>query len=154
MELIWGKKLTGTKLLSVLINRQIVLYKVHRYLKTAVLKYNRKLISGSFLIVLILFLVLSFSSFKKNALRISAIHHDQPVKPLDRAIFWIEFVIRHKGAKHLQAAACQLTWYQYHSLDVIAFLIGYTVVFGFIAFKCCSYCFWKCGNILQKSKTE
>ncbi|KAL7976925.1 hypothetical protein Chor_008874 [Crotalus horridus] len=92
--------------------------------------------------------------FKKNALRISEIHHHQPIKPLDRAIFWIEFVMRHKGAKHLQAAACHLTWYQYHSLDVIAFLIGYSVVFGFIAFKCCSYCFWKCGNILQKSKTD
>ncbi|XP_060547742.1 UDP-glucuronosyltransferase 2A2-like isoform X2 [Pantherophis guttatus] len=92
--------------------------------------------------------------FKKNALKVSQFHHEQPIKPLDRAIFWIEFVIRHKGAKHLQVAAYHLTWYQYHCLDVIAFLIGCTVVFAFITFKCCSYCFWKCGNILQKSKTD
>ncbi|XP_032091788.1 UDP-glucuronosyltransferase 2A1-like [Thamnophis elegans] len=92
--------------------------------------------------------------FKKNALKISQVHHDQPIKPLDRAIFWIEFVIRHKGAKHLRVAAYHLTWYQYHCLDVIAFLIGCTVVFVFITFKCCSYCFGKCGNILQKSKTD
>ncbi|XP_025029027.1 UDP-glucuronosyltransferase 2A2 isoform X2 [Python bivittatus] len=92
--------------------------------------------------------------FKKNARRISQIHHDQPIKPLDRAVFWIEFVMRHKGAKHLRAAAYHLTWYQYHCLDVIAFLIGCTVIFAFIAFKCGSYCFWKCGNILQKSKTD
>uniref|UniRef100_A0A670YZP9 UDP glucuronosyltransferase family 2 member A2 n=1 Tax=Pseudonaja textilis TaxID=8673 RepID=A0A670YZP9_PSETE len=86
---------------------------------------------------------------KKNALKVSEIHHAQLIKPLDRAIFWIEFVIRHKGAKHLQVAAHHLTWYQYHCLDVIA-LIGCTVVFAFIVFKCCSYCFEKCGNILQK----
>uniref|UniRef100_A0A2D4J7E5 glucuronosyltransferase n=2 Tax=Micrurus lemniscatus lemniscatus TaxID=129467 RepID=A0A2D4J7E5_MICLE len=92
--------------------------------------------------------------FKKNALKVSEIHHAQLIKPLDRAIFWIEFVIHHKGAKHLQVAAYHLTWYQYHCLDVIAFLIGCTVVFAFIVFKCCSYCFWKCGNILQKSKTD
>ncbi|XP_063156407.1 UDP-glucuronosyltransferase 2A1-like isoform X2 [Candoia aspera] len=92
--------------------------------------------------------------FKKNALRISQIHHDQPIRPLDRAVFWIEFVMRHKGAKHLRSAAYHLTWYQYHCLDVIAFLIGCTVAFAFIAFKCWSYCFWKCGNMLQKSKTD
>ncbi|KAM6451569.1 UDP-glucuronosyltransferase 2A2-like isoform 3-T7 [Liasis olivaceus] len=98
--------------------------------------------------------VIQNALFKKNALRISQIHHDQPIKPLDRAVFWIEFVMRHKGAKHLRAAAYHLTWYQYHCLDVTAFLIGCTVTFAFIAFKCCSYCFWKCGNILQKSKTD
>ncbi|XP_070583084.1 UDP-glucuronosyltransferase 2A1-like isoform X1 [Erythrolamprus reginae] len=98
--------------------------------------------------------VIHNASFKKNALKLSQFHHEQPIKPLDRAVFWIEFVIRHKGAKHLRVAAYDLMWYQYHSLDVIAFLIGCTMVFAFIIFKCCSYCFWKCGNILQKSKTD
>ncbi|ELV13015.1 UDP-glucuronosyltransferase 2B17 [Tupaia chinensis] len=55
--------------------------------------------------------------YKENAMRLSSIHHDQPMKPLDRAVFWIEFVMRHKGAKHLRVAAHDLTWFQYHSLD-------------------------------------
>ena len=55
---------------------------------------------------------------------LSTIHHDQPMKPLDRVIFWIEFVMRHKGAKHLRPLAHNLTWYQYHSLDVIGFPTG------------------------------
>ncbi|XP_061445241.1 UDP-glucuronosyltransferase 2C1-like isoform X2 [Rhineura floridana] len=92
-------------------------------------------------------------TYKENAVRLSQIHHDQPMKPLDRAVFWIEFVMRHKGAKHLRAAAHDLTWYQYHCLDVIAFLIGCTAVFVFIAFKCCSFCCRKCGRIM-KTKTE
>ncbi|EPQ12151.1 UDP-glucuronosyltransferase 2A3 [Myotis brandtii] len=49
--------------------------------------------------------VINDPSYKENVMRLSRIHHDQPVKPLDRAVFWIEFVMRHKGAKHLRPAS-------------------------------------------------
>lgn len=48
--------------------------------------------------------------------------HDQPLKPLDTAVYWVEYVLRHKGAYHLRSAALDLTWYQYLLLDVLAFL--------------------------------
>lgn len=92
-------------------------------------------------------------SYKENALKLSKIQHDQPVKPLDRAVFWIEFVMRHKGAKHLRPAAHHLTWYQYHSLDVLAFLFTCTATIVFILFKCCLCCCRGCGRI-AKRKTE
>jgi len=41
---------------------------------------------------------------------------------LDKAIYWVEYVIRHKGAHHLHSVAVDLKWYQYFSLDVISFL--------------------------------
>ncbi|EHB02574.1 UDP-glucuronosyltransferase 2B18, partial [Heterocephalus glaber] len=75
--------------------------------------------------------------YKENAMRLSRIHHDQPVKPLDRAVFWIEFVMRHKGAKHLRPLAQNLTWYQYHSLDVIGFLLACVATITFFVIKCC-----------------
>uniref|UniRef100_A0A8C9UFM7 glucuronosyltransferase n=1 Tax=Serinus canaria TaxID=9135 RepID=A0A8C9UFM7_SERCA len=93
------------------------------------------------------------STYKENALKLSKIQHDQPVKPLDRAVFWIEFVMRHKGAKHLRPAAHHLTWYQYHSLDVLAFLFTCTATTVFILFKCCLCCCRRCGRI-AKRKTE
>ncbi|KAM9678017.1 LOW QUALITY PROTEIN: UDP-glucuronosyltransferase 2B31-like [Trichechus inunguis] len=71
--------------------------------------------------------------YKENAMRLSAIHHDQPIKPLDRAVFWIEFVMRHKGAKHLCPAALSLTCYQYHSLVVIGFLLACVQVLLFLS---------------------
>jgi len=52
---------------------------------------------------------------------------------LDTAIFWTEYVIRHKGAPHLRPAILDLAWYQYLLLDVIAFICLCTVVFIFIA---------------------
>ncbi|XP_075799025.1 UDP-glucuronosyltransferase 2B17-like isoform X2 [Microtus pennsylvanicus] len=73
--------------------------------------------------------------YKKNAMWLSTIHHDQPMKPLDRVIFWIEFVMRHKGAKHLRPLAHNLTWYQYHSLDVIGFLLACVAAIAFLSIK-------------------
>uniref|UniRef100_A0A8C8SGI2 UDP-glucuronosyltransferase n=1 Tax=Pelusios castaneus TaxID=367368 RepID=A0A8C8SGI2_9SAUR len=98
--------------------------------------------------------VINNSSYKENAMRLSQIHHDQPMKPLDRAVFWIEFVMRHKGAKHLRPAAHQLTWYQYHCLDVLAFLVAWAAAAVFIAVKCCCFCCKKCGRIDKKKKME
>ncbi|KAI9538332.1 hypothetical protein NQZ68_016374 [Dissostichus eleginoides] len=57
-------------------------------------------------------------SYKENIVRLSEIHLDRPVPPLDLAVFWTEFVIRHKGAEHLRVAAHDLNWIQYHSLDL------------------------------------
>jgi glucuronosyltransferase len=58
------------------------------------------------------------------------------MKPLDRAVFWIEFVMRHKGAKHLRPLAYNLTWYQYHSLDVIGFLLAFVTFIVALIVKC------------------
>ncbi|XP_036621514.1 UDP-glucuronosyltransferase 2B17-like isoform X14 [Trichosurus vulpecula] len=96
--------------------------------------------------------VINDPSYKENAMRLSRIHHDQPVKPLDRAVFWIEFVMRHKGAKHLRPAAHDLTWYQYHSLDVIGFLLACVATVVFIVVKSCLFCFRKLGKTGKKQK--
>ncbi|XP_010363863.2 UDP-glucuronosyltransferase 2B9 [Rhinopithecus roxellana] len=92
--------------------------------------------------------------YKENVMKLSRIQHDQPVKPLDRAVFWIEFVMRHKGAKHLRPAAHDLTWFQYHSLDVIGFLLACVATVIFIIMKCCLFCFWKFTRKGKKGKSD
>nr|XP_020768906.1 UDP-glucuronosyltransferase 2A1 isoform X1 [Odocoileus virginianus texanus] len=99
-------------------------------------------------------IVINEPSYKENAMRLKRIHHDQPVKPLDRAVFWIEFVMRHKGAKHLRPAAHDLTWYQYHSLDVIGFLLGCVATAVFLVTKCCLFSCRKFGKTGKKKKRE
>ncbi|XP_045735398.1 UDP-glucuronosyltransferase 2A2 isoform X1 [Mirounga angustirostris] len=98
--------------------------------------------------------VINEPSYKENAMRLSKIHHDQPVKPLDRAVFWIEFVMRHKGAKHLRPAAHNLTWFQYHSLDVIGFLLACVATAIFLVTKCCLFSCRKFGKTGKKKKRE
>ncbi|TKC34647.1 hypothetical protein EI555_011237, partial [Monodon monoceros] len=98
--------------------------------------------------------VINNPSYKENAMKLSRIHHDQPMKPLDRAVFWIEFIMRHKGAKHLRPAIHNLTWYQYNSLDVIGFLLACMATFIFLVTKCCLFCYWKFGKTAKKKKKE
>ncbi|XP_029786980.1 UDP-glucuronosyltransferase 2A2 isoform X1 [Suricata suricatta] len=98
--------------------------------------------------------VINDPSYKENATRLSRIHHDQPVKPLDRAVFWIEFVMRHKGAKHLRPAAHNLSWFQYHSFDVIGFLLACVATAIFLVTKCCLFSCQKFGKTGKKKKRE
>ncbi|XP_057627644.1 UDP-glucuronosyltransferase 2B31-like isoform X3 [Chionomys nivalis] len=98
--------------------------------------------------------VINDPSYKENAMRLSRIHHDQPVKPLDRAVFWIEYVMRHRGAKHLRVAAHDLPWYQYHSLDVLGFLLACVVTVVFIITKCCLFCCQRFTKSGKKKKRE
>ncbi|XP_031349003.1 UDP-glucuronosyltransferase 2B15-like isoform X2 [Photinus pyralis] len=58
-------------------------------------------------------------TYSRNVKQRSKIMHDQPMRPLDTAIYWIEYVIRYQGADHLKSVARSLSWYQYFLLDVI-----------------------------------
>ncbi|XP_012510950.1 PREDICTED: UDP-glucuronosyltransferase 2B18-like [Propithecus coquereli] len=92
--------------------------------------------------------------YKDNAMKLSRIQHDQLTKPLDRAVFWIEYVMRHKGAKHLRVAAHDLTWFQYHSLDVVGFLLACMATAIFIVTKCCLFFCRLFTTAGKKKKTE
>uniref|UniRef100_A0A5F8GSS4 UDP-glucuronosyltransferase n=1 Tax=Monodelphis domestica TaxID=13616 RepID=A0A5F8GSS4_MONDO len=96
--------------------------------------------------------VINDKSYKENIMRLSALHKDRPIDPLNLAVFWVEFVMRHKGAPHLRAAAHDLNWIQYHSLDVIAFLLAIVLTVVLIIVKSCKFCFRKCFGKKGKAK--
>ncbi|XP_040910318.1 UDP-glucuronosyltransferase 1A1-like [Toxotes jaculatrix] len=81
--------------------------------------------------------------YKENILKLSVLHNDRPAEPLDLSVYWTEFVMRHKGAKHLKAAVHDLNWIQYYCLDVIALLATVVLVFGILTVKCMKVCFRK-----------
>ncbi|NWR44140.1 UD11 glucuronosyltransferase, partial [Regulus satrapa] len=102
--------------------------------------------------------VINDKKYKENIQRLSELHLDRPIHPLDLAVHWVEFVMRHKGAPHLRPAAHELNWVQYHSLDVIAFLAAVTLLALFISFKCClcccRRCFCKKGRTAKPTKAK
>ncbi|TDG48482.1 hypothetical protein AWZ03_005026 [Drosophila navojoa] len=48
---------------------------------------------------------------------------DNPVPPLELAVWWVEYLLRHPDPAHLHSTAKELNYFQSHSLDVIAFLV-------------------------------
>uniref|UniRef100_A0AAQ6IGP6 UDP-glucuronosyltransferase n=1 Tax=Anabas testudineus TaxID=64144 RepID=A0AAQ6IGP6_ANATE len=85
--------------------------------------------------------VLYEPSYRDKMKTLSNLHRDQPMKPLDRAMFWIEFVMRHKGAPHLRTESYKMSKIQYYSIDVVAFLLTvvllvFTVFITVVRFLC------------------
>ncbi|XP_057697958.1 UDP-glucuronosyltransferase 2B16-like [Corythoichthys intestinalis] len=72
--------------------------------------------------------VITNPSYRNNMQKLSKLHKDQPIPPLDNALFWIEFVMRHQGAAHLRTESYKLPWYAYYSVDVYLFLSGVVLV--------------------------
>lgn len=60
-----------------------------------------------------------FYSYKENMKKLSTILRDTPSSPLDKAIWWTEYVLRHHGADHLKPSSLDLYWFQFILLDVI-----------------------------------
>ncbi|XP_011059492.1 PREDICTED: LOW QUALITY PROTEIN: UDP-glucuronosyltransferase 2B19-like [Acromyrmex echinatior] len=60
--------------------------------------------------------------YKKRMLKVKELNEDKPYDSLEHVIWWIEFVIRHKGASHLRTSIAHDPWYQKHEMDVIAIL--------------------------------
>ncbi|XP_069671922.1 UDP-glucosyltransferase 2-like [Periplaneta americana] len=71
--------------------------------------------------------VLHNPSYWENAKLLSRQFRDRPQSALETAVYWTEYVIRHRGAPHMRSAALDLPLYQYLLLDVIA-VIGLTVI--------------------------
>ncbi|XP_045475118.1 UDP-glycosyltransferase UGT4-like isoform X7 [Harmonia axyridis] len=68
--------------------------------------------------------------YKKNIDKLSAISKDQPMKGLEKAVWWTEYVLRH-GTQHLRSPSADIPLYQYYFLDVIAVV------------SVCAYVFYK-----------
>ncbi|XP_060942407.1 UDP-glucuronosyltransferase 2C1-like [Limanda limanda] len=76
--------------------------------------------------------VLLQDSYRQNMQRLSSLHRDQAIAPMDHAVFWVEYVIRHKGAAHLRTEAYKMPWYSYYSLDVLLVLLTAATALLFI----------------------
>ncbi|XP_053720663.1 UDP-glucuronosyltransferase 2A2-like [Synchiropus splendidus] len=96
--------------------------------------------------------VMTDVSYRTNMERLSRLHRDQPIKPLDNALFWIEFVMRHKGAAHLRTESYKLPWYSYHSVDVMVFLLLVILLILLLLYKIACCCLQFC--VRKKVKSE
>ncbi|XP_062913510.1 UDP-glucuronosyltransferase 2C1-like [Mobula hypostoma] len=79
--------------------------------------------------------VIENPSYAENMKRLSALHRDVPVQPMELAAFWIEYTVRHRGAAHFRAAGNDLPFYQYHLLDVFTIIVVLMGFFLYLAFK-------------------
>ncbi|EDV93631.1 UDP-glycosyltransferase UGT5 [Drosophila grimshawi] len=96
--------------------------------------------------------------FTARAQQISARYHDKPMGPQETAIWWTEYVLRHKGAPHMRVAAQDLSFIAYHSLDVIGLLLAVATLIlaaiSFVLFKLLRCLRGQSGTSTQKLKNH
>ncbi|KAL6258092.1 hypothetical protein P5V15_010011 [Pogonomyrmex californicus] len=66
--------------------------------------------------------ILNNKSYKERIMYLSALFKDRPYDSLENVIWWIEYVMRHKGINHLRFNDSDKPWYQRYDMDVIALL--------------------------------
>lgn len=69
-----------------------------------------------------LHLMLTNPKYEENIKVTSKAFQDQKEKPLERAIWWIEWAIRNPKVTHFKSNAQHLNFIQIESIDVYAFL--------------------------------
>lgn len=100
-------------------------------------------------------LIINDKRFKEKAKSLSGLLQDQPIHPKKTAAYWIEYVIRHKGAPHLKSGADCLNFFQYFLLDVIAIVFLTLIIVGTVSyFIIRAICKCLCGRTAVKTDTS
>ncbi|CAH1179974.1 unnamed protein product [Phaedon cochleariae] len=89
--------------------------------------------------------------YRNNMKKLASLWVDQPMKSLDRAIWWIEYVLRHKGTKHLRSPTVDVSWIEYFMLDVIFIAIVIRLCIVYLEVKIFKY-LWKLIFCWRKEK--
>ncbi|XP_061490269.1 2-hydroxyacylsphingosine 1-beta-galactosyltransferase-like isoform X2 [Rhineura floridana] len=83
--------------------------------------------------------VISNTSFHKAAKKLSELHLDTPMLPLNRTLYWLEYILRHDGAPFLRPSLYRLSFYEYYCLDILALLV---LCIGGIFYVVYRLCLW------------
>lgn len=74
--------------------------------------------------------------FQTDAKELQSKFRDNLNQPMDIALYWTEYVLRHKGAKHLRSkTARELNFVQYYSID--SMFIVLIIIFMVLKISCC-----------------
>ncbi|KAK4872659.1 hypothetical protein RN001_014688 [Aquatica leii] len=69
--------------------------------------------------------------YKNRIMELAKLAQDQPMSGIEKAVWWIEYVIRHKGTAHLRSPYLDMPAYQYYYLDMIAvFGLAFLILIG------------------------
>ncbi|XP_017784816.1 PREDICTED: UDP-glucuronosyltransferase 2B10-like [Nicrophorus vespilloides] len=75
------------------------------------------------------------TTYKVNIKYVSKLVKDHMLSPKDKAIWWVEYVLRHRGAPYIKSKAVHMNWFTYLLLDVVFFLIVIIYLICFLANK-------------------
>lgn len=61
--------------------------------------------------------------YANNVKRFSTLYRDRPLKAKENAVYWLEYLLRYKGAPHMQSPLKKMSFVEAMNLDVLAFIL-------------------------------
>jgi len=78
--------------------------------------------------------VMENSAYRTQVKKVSEVFKDNEVEPVKLAAYWVEYVLRHRGTKHLLPASKDLSFIQRNLLDVYAFIVAISASLFYLTF--------------------
>ncbi|KAJ8944126.1 hypothetical protein NQ318_013309 [Aromia moschata] len=75
--------------------------------------------------------IMNDSKYRETAKELSEILKDEEMSGLQKAVWWTEYVLRHKGASHWRSPTVGMPFWKFYLLDVICFIGFLTCVLPF-----------------------
>lgn len=97
--------------------------------------------------------VIKSGSYERRAKEMADIFKDRPLPPLDMAIYWVEYVLRHRGARHMQSPAVHMNFFAYNSVDIVGALL-FSIVRLYFAYRTIRFIYGKVKLRLYKGAAE
>lgn len=98
--------------------------------------------------------LLTNPQFTHNAQSISNRYNDRPMTPHELTVYWVEYVIRHKGAQHFQSPAHNLNYAQLNLIDVYTFILVLIALLVFIVACAMKFLLKTLKNIFSHKKMK
>lgn len=100
--------------------------------------------------------VLNNPKYRENVQGFSRLYRDRPLSARETAAYWVEYVLRHHGARHMQSPLVHMNFIEATNLDVYCFLcLIIYALYKIIRFSSCLICrkiFKKIASPVSQSK--
>lgn len=94
--------------------------------------------------------MLGNDKYQKKSKEVALRFRDRPASAMETAKFWIDYVVRHKGAMFMQSPAMKLNDIEYYNVDVYALLILVVLLALYIPFKVVKSLFCNKSSLKRK----
>ncbi|XP_062123422.1 UDP-glycosyltransferase UGT4-like [Drosophila sulfurigaster albostrigata] len=79
---------------------------------------------------------------------------DQPTSPLEAAVWWTEYVLRHKGAPHMRMTEDDISFAPYYKLNIFSVLLARIAFSAFVVVLACAFVVHFIWKKLQRIREE
>ncbi|XP_022228116.2 UDP-glucosyltransferase 2 [Drosophila obscura] len=77
--------------------------------------------------------VLDNDKYSQTISKFSSLYRDRPLTARETVVYWTDYVLRHRGAPHLQSPSVHMSFVELYNIDLYALLISVLAIIVFLA---------------------